>query len=147
VTEEELRQLTELLQLQVARLHRTFLRLSPPMGVRLTANEVFVLWYLEARGDAKISDLARAARLSSAAMTQTCDTLEAHGLLERRRSNTDRRVVYAALTDSGRHTIAQIRESRTQRLLGVFRKLGIEDLRTLTRITGRIVQILEQQDL
>lgn len=145
MTEDELRQLTELLQVHIARLHRAFTKMAPPTEVRLSANELFVLWYLDSRGDAKISDLARAANLSSAAMTQTCDVLEAHGYLRRRRSEADRRVVYAVITDSGRLAMDRIRTGRTQQLLAIFRQLGVDELRTLTGITGRIVEILERQ--
>ncbi len=53
-----------------------------------------------------VAELARACNLDAGAMTRMLDRLEAKGLCKRIRSETDRRVVNIALTDTGR-TVAQ----------------------------------------
>ena len=49
-----------------------------------------------------VAELARACNLDAGAMTRLLDRLEAKGLCKRIRSETDRRVVNIALTDTGR---------------------------------------------
>lgn len=53
-----------------------------------------------------VAELARACNLDAGAMTRMLDRLEAKGLCKRIRSETDRRVVNIALTDTGR-TVAR----------------------------------------
>jgi DNA-binding MarR family transcriptional regulator len=53
-----------------------------------------------------VAELARACNLDAGAMTRMLDRLEAKGLCKRIRSETDRRVVNIALTDTG-CTVAQ----------------------------------------
>ena len=54
-------------------------------------------------------ELAQAADLSPATVTQMLDSLVERGLVTRLRSETDRRIVTCSLTDSGRYVIAQRR--------------------------------------
>ena len=54
-------------------------------------------------------ELAHAADLSPATVTQMLDSLVERGLVTRLRSETDRRIVTCSLTDSGRDVIAQRR--------------------------------------
>lgn len=62
-----------------------------------------------ARGDnPTAASLARDLSTDTGAMTRMLDRLEAKGLLTRRRSETDRRVVELALTEQGRRTTTQI---------------------------------------
>jgi DNA-binding MarR family transcriptional regulator len=55
-------------------------------------------------------ELAHAADLSAATVTQMLDALVEHRLVTRVRSETDRRIVTCSLTDSGRDVIARRRE-------------------------------------
>ena len=59
-------------------------------------------------GHQTAASLARDLNTDTGAMTRMLDRLEAKGLLTRRRSETDRRVVELALTDLGRQTTDQI---------------------------------------
>lgn len=54
------------------------------------------------------SDIARELHHDSGALTRVLDQLEARGLVTRRRSSTDRRVVQLDLTPQGRRTVEQL---------------------------------------
>lgn len=54
--------------------------------------------------------LAKAADLTPASVTALLDQLEREGMVERRRSEQDRRLVVVSLTDEGRALLAQKRE-------------------------------------
>jgi DNA-binding MarR family transcriptional regulator len=55
-----------------------------------------------------VAELARQCHLDTGAMTRMLDRLEAKGLCQRVRSDTDRRVVNIALTDAGRQAAQDI---------------------------------------
>jgi DNA-binding MarR family transcriptional regulator len=59
------------------------------------------LRYLNRRSSCNVTELAKAAGVDLGAMTRMLERLEAKGLLERRRSSTDRRVVYVSLLEAG----------------------------------------------
>jgi DNA-binding MarR family transcriptional regulator len=65
------------------------------------------LRYLNRRSTCNVTELATAAGTDLGAMTRMLERLEAKGFLERRRSSTDRRVVYVSLLEAGA-TIAAV---------------------------------------
>jgi DNA-binding MarR family transcriptional regulator len=78
-----------------------FSRDLEPFGLTLGDYEVLVhLSEADAR-QMRMCDLADALRLSPSGLTRRLDGLVRHGLVERRSSPTDRRVMHARLTDAG----------------------------------------------
>ncbi|MEM6708947.1 MAG: MarR family transcriptional regulator [Pseudomonadota bacterium] len=69
--------------------------------VGLTSPQLLVLQAIQELGAVALSRLAGSVSLSQATVTTIIDRLEARGLVERRRSTVDKRVVHAALTASG----------------------------------------------
>ena len=72
-------------------------------GGGLSAPEFQVLWHLSAAPErqAPMNEISRLLGFSTAGTTKLVDRLSANGLVERRTSPTDRRVILAALTDAG----------------------------------------------
>jgi DNA-binding MarR family transcriptional regulator len=68
-----------------------------------------LLFGLAKAGELPAGDLAEAADLAPATVTQMLDALAAAGLVERRRSELDRRVVLTALTERGDRVVAERR--------------------------------------
>ena len=68
-----------------------------------------LLFALADHDELSSGELAHAADLSPATVTQMLDSLVEHGLVTRVRSETDRRIVTCSLTDSGRDVIARRR--------------------------------------
>lgn len=66
------------------------------------------LWMLKTGRAATANELAREACIDAGAITRMLDRLEAKGLIERVRSETDRRVVHVCLTDAGEAAAANI---------------------------------------
>jgi DNA-binding MarR family transcriptional regulator len=73
-------------------------------------------------GEMTAGELARSAELNPASVTAMLDHLEGVGIVERRRSTTDRRVCHVALTEKGRELLAiktaRWKERWTERLGG-----------------------------
>lgn len=69
---------------------------------KMTPTE-FLILHMCHRGEANtVTDLARVSPLEISAMSRQVERLRSRGLLERRRSKRDRRVVHLELTEEGR---------------------------------------------
>ncbi len=75
----------------------------------LSISQMRALFQLAERDGATAGWLAKTAELSPASMSTMLDRLERDGILERRRSDEDRRVVKVFLTDLGREILAEKR--------------------------------------
>ncbi|WP_017573453.1 MarR family winged helix-turn-helix transcriptional regulator [Nocardiopsis halotolerans] len=84
-----------------------------------------------------MSRLAREVSLSTGGFTKLADRLEREGYLERENCASDRRVVYAVLTDKGREFIGEARDRHVERLrehvLGPLGEDGVRQLTTIAR--------------
>jgi DNA-binding MarR family transcriptional regulator len=72
----------------------------------LTLPQLVVLGCISDLGDVTVRALSAEASLSSATVVAILDRLEAKGLVARRRSAVDRRVVHASLTPAGEQALA-----------------------------------------
>jgi DNA-binding MarR family transcriptional regulator len=84
-----------------------------------------------------MSRLAREVSLSTGGFTKLADRLEKEGYLERHNCSTDRRVVYATLTEKGLEFIGSARVSHVERLreyvLAPLGDRGVRQLATIAR--------------
>ena len=113
-------------------------------GSELSHAQFELLIELDERGDLSAGELAAAARLTPATVTQMLDHLAACGHVERVRSQTDRRVVVSRLTEQGRERVAAKRsawQSRWQEALG---DVSERDLRAATRVLQRLGEMFDE---
>jgi DNA-binding MarR family transcriptional regulator len=113
-------------------------------GSELSYAQFELLIELDERGDLPAGELATAARLTPATVTQMLDHLAACGHVERVRSQTDRRVVVSRLTEQGREQIAAKRrawQSRWQQALG---DVPERDLRAATRVLQTLGEMYDE---
>lgn len=139
--QERIRQMEDLMaRLQRIMNHDALLKKSG-----MTASQMFILRYLDKCERAKASDIAKVAGLSPGAVTQVCDELERLGLVDRSRSNEDRRVVHVLITNVGRSRLDAIRKIRSERMEEIFREIGVDDAGEFVRILGRVVEVVERR--
>lgn len=74
-------------------------RLSKETG--LSAPQLIILQAIQSQGEVTTKQIASHVSLSQATVTTILDRLEKHGLVERYRSTTDRRIVHSQLTEAG----------------------------------------------
>ncbi len=98
---------------------------------------------LHERGELPAGELATAAQLAPGTVTQMLDHLAASGYVERDRMASDRRVVLARLTDSGRREIEAKRESKRARWEQALADVDAEELQAATRVLGRLSSVFE----
>jgi DNA-binding MarR family transcriptional regulator len=89
-------------------------------------------------------DLAYAADLSPATVAQMLEGLERAGLVERVRSDQDKRLVLTSLTAHGREVVERRREQLEPRWRAALSGFGDEDLMTAAAILDRLREMFDQ---
>lgn len=87
--------------------------------------------------------LARAADLNPASVTPMIDHLEADGLIQRRRSQEDRRVTYLSLTPEGRRRVLAGRVEWQAKLAAELEGFSREEIRAGCAVMNRLAELLE----
>jgi DNA-binding MarR family transcriptional regulator len=95
------------------------------------------------RGPLPAGELACAAGLSAAAVSQMLDHLAAEGHVERVRSEADRRVVVTKLTRNGRRRIEARRKLWGDRWEQALEGIDNDELRVASRVLERISGVFE----
>jgi DNA-binding MarR family transcriptional regulator len=107
-------------------------------GAELSHAQFELLIELDERGELAAGELATAAQLTPATVTQMLDHLAACGHVERVRSETDRRVVVSRLTEEGRGKIEAKRSAWQGRWQAVLGDVSERDLRAAARVLDRL---------
>ena len=114
-------------------------------GSELTTAQFELLAALDEHGELAAGELALAAQLTPASVTQMLESLAQSGHVERDRSASDRRVVVSRLTPRGRREIAAKRRAWGERWERALEDVPAADLRAARRVLERVASMLEEQ--
>lgn len=109
----------------------------------VTLNEFMVLKLLS-ESSMRSSDLSKILQVSASHITSVTDSLVEKGLIERRRSNKDRRVVDLILTEKGKSLISQLKETKSRFLKDQSDVFTEEERETLYRLFRKFEDHLNQ---
>jgi DNA-binding MarR family transcriptional regulator len=113
------------------------------IGSEVSHAQMELLVELSEQGPLSAGELAAAAQLTPATVTQMLDHLAASGHVQRNRSSTDRRVVVTALTAQGEEKVRAKRTLWQRRWETILADIDAEDLRTTTRVLERLNAVFE----
>jgi DNA-binding MarR family transcriptional regulator len=113
-------------------------------GHGFTLMQWIVLIYVRDGLARTASDLVREFRHDSGAMTRVIDQLERRGLLSRKRSTRDRRVVNLALTPKGRRTIEKLLPVVVGQMNAALEPFSRAEFEQLREMMERLVNHLQQ---
>jgi DNA-binding MarR family transcriptional regulator len=116
-------------------------------GSELSHAQFELLIELYERGPLPAGELAAAAGLTPATVTQMLDHLADCGHVERARSQSDRRVVVSRLTTQGRRKIEAKRAAWRARWRAALAGVDPEELRAATRVLERLRPAFEDAAL
>lgn len=133
-----LRRITRAIDLQSKRLMKK---------TGLTAPQLVVMQTLRREGQLSPTALARAVSLSQATITTILDRLVKQGFVRRDRSDADKRVVLACLTDEGLSAATAAPELLQSGFLREFRKLQDWERGMLIASLQRIAEMMDAEDL
>ena len=107
----------------------------------LTLRDYEVLLYLSREPDGRMrpSDLTNMVILTRSGITRLLAGLEEAGLIRREACPSDRRVIWATLTEEGRERLQQARPTHLDGVAELFtERFGEEELDTLRRLLDRL---------
>ena len=110
----------------------------------LTDAQYGLLFCLRDESRMSVRDLAYAADLSPASVTEMLEGLAAAGLVHRQRSDRDRRVVFTSLTESGRGLVEERRARFEPRFRAALSEFGDQDLLVAASVLERLRGLFEE---
>lgn len=116
-------------------------RLDAAVGLSLPEHELLIRLSQAPEHQLRMYDLASLLLLSKSGITRVVDRLERRGLVARKMSDSDRRVVLACLTDDGRDILEQARPFIAGGVEEFFSDhLSTEDIASLRLVLRKLLQ-------
>ncbi|MBR5586374.1 MAG: winged helix-turn-helix transcriptional regulator [Clostridia bacterium] len=97
------------------------------LGFELGKTQRGVLMYLAFLGPVPMNDVSEKFALAKGSFTQVADGLEQLGLIERKRCEKDRRIIYLETTEKGKDAAVKIHAATEQRIDSLLSKLPDAD--------------------
>lgn len=113
--------------------------------LNLTYPQSVVLAILLCDGPMPISALAEAAGSANSTISGVVDRLEKMGLVQRIRSDSDRRVIYVTVTDLFRANFDAVKGISTNQFSEILKKMSDEDAQTVLRGLQLLNQAMRQE--
>jgi len=113
----------------------------------LTGPQLFVLKELDLLKEVTVGEIAVNIHLSSATVTDVLSRLEKRGLIERRKSNTDRRQVKVKATEAGMELLESAPSLLQDRFIEKFGALQEWEQTQILSTLQRVVMMMEAEDI
>ncbi|AXF56031.1 MarR family winged helix-turn-helix transcriptional regulator [Salicibibacter kimchii] len=104
----------------------------------LNLNEFAVLELLYHKGDQPIQQIGKRILVASSSITYVVDKLEKKGYLYRRACTDDRRVMYAAITESGKEFMNEAFPDHEQKIESIFNEWSDEETEAAIDLLKRV---------
>lgn len=105
-----------------------------------------MLSIIDASGPLRVSDIAASLGVKSPAVSMLLRKLTKEGWVERHYDPDDRRAVLVSVSDAGREYLARSDDVQRAMMRRHTRNLSADDLRTLIRILGTLIETIETDD-
>jgi len=113
----------------------------------LTPPQYMILSAIAEMGDTAIRNIADEVNLTQATVTTIIDKLENKNLIKRVRSDKDKRIVHATLTESGRNTVENAPQMLQNQFLEKYSQLEEWEQTYLLSALQRIVNLMQADTL
>ena len=113
----------------------------------VTGPQLRLLQMIRREGDATASELSEAMSLSQATVTSILDRLEDRGLLERIRSQTDKRKIHPRLTEAGEHLLNQAPTPLQDSFVRKFDRLQSWEQHMIISSLQRVAEMMDAEDI
>jgi MarR family transcriptional regulator, organic hydroperoxide resistance regulator len=127
-----------------AAIRRARVRAAREPGGELTIPQYQLLAALGERPGQPVGELAAAAEISHPTATRMLDSLERSGVIERRHSQDDRRVVSVRLTRKGRRLLERKRALISEKRRALYESLDESEREQAEHLLRRLAQAIEE---
>ena len=111
---------------------------------KISLPQFFIMDFLNRQGEAKMTDIARFMKVSTAAMTGFIARIIKYGYVTRGFDKKDRRIIKIKLTDKGVALVKKVTRRRRQMFINTFGRLSQEDRESYLRILTQVRDILSE---
>ncbi|MDR0270780.1 MarR family transcriptional regulator [Paenibacillus sp.] len=111
--------------------------------MKLSTTEAFILQYLQSKGSQRGTDIVKVTGLTTSAITQICDKLVQEELIERNRSETDRRYVNITITAKGSKILKQLSDISSERIVETVDNFTNEETDALLKVLSQLGELIE----
>lgn len=115
------------------------------MNINMSNSHYQIIFVLNRLGELSVTEISKKVCISKPQMTVLIDKLIIDGLVERKPSDVDRRVINISLTEKGKEFVEQYKLEAKNNMKNKLRSLSEEDLKSLSsaldvvkNITGKI---------
>ena len=112
------------------------------MGV--TQSQILVMRVLNHYGDMKVSDISKELDLSNSTVSGIIDRLVEKKIVQRKRSDEDRRIVMISLADEYRQPVKKGLNAFAQKMRKALSTMTEEDVESIIRGLEKLEKILEE---
>ncbi|MCG8436896.1 MAG: MarR family transcriptional regulator [Pseudomonadales bacterium] len=113
----------------------------------LTSPQLLIMQAIAGKGEMTMGDLASEVSLSQATVTTILDRLEKRDLIERKRGETDKRRVYACLTQGGLDIIDQAPTPLQDEFIARFDRLEDWEQSLILSSLQRVAAMMNAEDI
>lgn len=113
----------------------------------LTSPQLLILMAIDKLGDVTIGTVAKDVNLSQATVTTILDRLEKRGLVQRVRSEVDRRRVHAKLTNEGHKIVADAPSPLQESFVEQFDKLPEWEQTMILSSLQKLAELMQASDI
>ena len=113
--------------------------------VELTVIQHRVLVLVAGDGEHSVGEIATSLGVNASNATRHCDRLEKLGLLSRRRSSSDARVVRVTVTAAGRQLLDAVAERRRREILRIVDRMSAPDRAAAAQALGAFSAAADDQ--
>jgi DNA-binding MarR family transcriptional regulator len=113
---------------------------SVVLNSQLSEQEFKVIIFLGKNGDAKMTDIAEHMNLVVSSLTSIADKLVEKKYVQRKRSETDRRIVRLSLTKKGRDFFSELRKIKKTKGREILSLLDDEDKKVYVELMRKMVE-------
>ncbi|MWV47348.1 MarR family transcriptional regulator [Paenibacillus sp. HJL G12] len=113
--------------------------------MKLSTTEAFILQYLQNNGSQRGTDIVKVTGLTTSAITQICDKLVQEELIDRNRSDKDRRYVNITITNKGSNVLKQLSDMSSERIVETVENFTKEESDELLDTIRQLGELIEYQ--
>jgi DNA-binding MarR family transcriptional regulator len=115
--------------------------------MHVTRSQILVMKVLNQCGEMKVSDISRELDLSNSTVSGIIDRLVEKKIVQRKRSDEDRRIVMISLADEYRQPVKRGLNAFAQKMRKVLSTITEEDFDSIIRGLEKLEKILEESQV
>jgi DNA-binding MarR family transcriptional regulator len=113
----------------------------------LSKNDFFAILFIYRKETATMSDFAAYLHTPLNTATGVISRLEKKGLVDRKRSREDKRVMTVTISESGKQMVVEIIRQITHYGEAIFRRLSDEEMQAAFSIVQVVMKLLEEEKI